>query len=98
MTVAGTWNLTISTPIGKQQGTFDVQVDGTALSGTAQVLGGTVPLTDGSADGDAMRFTVTVTNPMRMDLTFDLLADGDTVAGTVKAGPIGTQKVVGERA
>lgn len=98
MTAAGPWDLTISTPIGKQKGTFDFSVEEAALAGTANVLGGTVPITDGSIDGNAMKFTITVTNPMKMDLIFDVVADGDTLAGTVKAGPMGEQKVVGERA
>jgi hypothetical protein len=98
MTVAGTWNVTISTPIGRQKGTLDLAVDGTALTGTAKVLGGIVPITDGSVEGDEMRFTITVTNPTTMDLRFHLVADDDLLGGTVVAGPMGEQKVAGERA
>ncbi len=98
MTVAGTWNMTISTPIGRQKGTLDLTADGTALSGTAKVLGGTVPITEGTVEGNEMRFTITVTTPMTMDLRFHLVADNDTLGGTVTAGPMGDQKVVGERA
>ncbi|MGL5851804.1 MAG: hypothetical protein ACRCZD_13585 [Phycicoccus sp.] len=98
MAVAGTWNITVSTPLGAQKGTLDVTVDGSTLAGTAQILGGSTPLTDGSVDGNEMRFVITVTNPMKIDLNFHLLVDGDTLTGTAKAGPIGEQKVVGERA
>ncbi|MGL5808921.1 MAG: hypothetical protein ACRCYQ_03140 [Nocardioides sp.] len=90
----GVWNVTISTPLGDQDGVFD----GAELTGTADVLGGSVPITDGSVDDGRGRFTVTVTNPMKLNLRFDAVATGDALKGTVTAGPMSTRQVVGRRA
>ncbi|MGL5851807.1 MAG: hypothetical protein ACRCZD_13600 [Phycicoccus sp.] len=94
----GVWNVTISTPIGSQDGVFDLVVDGVSVTGRADVLGGSVPITDGSLDGDGGRFTVTVTDPMKLDLKFHVVATGDALDGTVSAGPMGKRPVVGRRA
>ncbi|MGL5931234.1 MAG: hypothetical protein ACRCY8_20065 [Dermatophilaceae bacterium] len=94
----GVWNVTIATPIGAQDGVFDLVVDGSSVTGTADVLGGSVPITDGSVSGDGGRFTITVTSPVTLDLRFHVVATGDALDGTVEAGPMGTREVEGRRA
>lgn len=38
-----------------------------------------------------------ITKPMRLNLTFDVLLDGDTMTGTSKAGRLPSSGVTGRR-
>ncbi|WP_432250731.1 hypothetical protein ACRAR1_29280 [Streptomyces sanyensis] len=98
MPVEGTWNLSVSTPIGKIKAmvTLRKQDDGT-LTGVAHGTGEEVPLSDISLDGGRLTWKQAVTKPLRLDLAFDVTLDGDTLEGTSKAGRLPASKVIGER-
>jgi hypothetical protein len=97
MTVAGTWNLTIKTPIGRQEVVLElVEVDG-ALHGTAIGAQETVPLVDPVLTGDQLTWRQSITKPMRLDLAFDLTVAGDSMTGTSRAGRLPRSKVTATR-
>ena len=97
MSVAGTWNLIVKTPIGRQEAVLElVEVDG-ALTGTAVGAQETVPLVDLALDGDRLTWRQSITKPMRLDLAFDLTVAGDSMTGTSRAGRLPRSKVTATR-
>jgi hypothetical protein len=96
--VDGTWNTSMSTPMGKQDVLFTFVTDGDTLTGTATQGGQSTEITDGSADGDNIEFGLAVTVPMPLNLQFSLAVAGDAISGTVKAGPFPPIPLTGTRA
>ncbi|WP_120727044.1 hypothetical protein [Streptomyces hundungensis] len=97
MSVEGTWNLSISTPIGKIKAVVELRVQDGTLTGVARNAGEEVPLGDITLDGDRLTWKQAVTQPMRLNLVFDVAVDGDTLRGTSKAGRLPSSKVTGTR-
>ncbi|MCX5387470.1 hypothetical protein [Streptomyces sp. NBC_00083] len=98
MSVEGTWNLSVSTPIGKIKAGLELRrkEDGT-LTGFAHGTGEEVPLSDLALHGNRLTWKQAITKPMRLNLAFDVTVDGDTLKGTSKAGRLPASKVIGER-
>ncbi|WP_328389211.1 hypothetical protein OHS81_32600 [Streptomyces sp. NBC_00400] len=97
MSVEGTWNLSISTPIGTMKAVVELREQDGVLTGVAHGAGEEVPLNDVALDGDRLTWKQAVTKPMRLNLAFDVTVDGDTLQGTSKAGRLPSSKVTGER-
>jgi hypothetical protein len=96
--MTGTWNLSISTPIGKQAVTLAITDHDGVLAGTASSDAETVPLRDLTLSGDRITWTQSITRPIRLNLAFDLTLEGDTLTGVSKAGRLPKSKVSGSRA
>jgi hypothetical protein len=97
MSVEGTWNLSISTPIGKMKAVVELREQDAVLTGVAQGAGEEVPLSDITLDGGRLTWKQAITKPMRLNLAFDVTVDGDTLRGTSRAGRLPASKVTGER-
>jgi hypothetical protein len=97
MSVEGTWNLSVSTPIGKIKAVVELAERGGILTGVARGTGEEVPLSDVTLDGDRLTWKQAVTKPLRLNLAFDVTVDGDTLQGVSKAGRLPSSKVTGER-
>ncbi|MFH8350050.1 hypothetical protein [Streptomyces sp. NPDC018045] len=97
MPVEGTWDLFISTPIGKIKAVAEFRRKEGALVGTAHGAGEEVPLSDVVLDGDRLTWKQAITKPIRLNLAFAMRIDGDTLTGTSKAGRLPASKVTGER-
>jgi hypothetical protein len=97
MSVEGTWDLTISTPIGTIKAVIELQRRDGVLTGTADGAGEKVPLSDVALDGDRLTWKQTITKPMRLNLAFALAVTDDTLTGTSKAGRLPASKVTGRR-
>lgn len=97
MSVEGTWDLTILTPIGRIKAVVELRRDNGRLTGSADGAGEQVPLHDVVLDGDQVTWRQMITKPMRLNLAFAVTIDGDTLAGTSKAGRLPSSKVVGQR-
>ena len=98
MSADGTWNTTMNTPMGAQQGTLELKTDGGTLTGTLSGAQGTIELKDGTADGDSLSWKADITTPMAMTLEFSATVDGDNIGGNVKLGAFGTASFSGTRA
>jgi hypothetical protein len=101
MDLIGDWDVTIKTPIGSLAvGYSFIERNGT-VAGTATGMGETVPLRDIAVANDAGRQRVTwrqsVTKPMRLNLEFDVVVDGDRLTGHSKAGRLPRSVVTGVR-
>ncbi|MGR3875430.1 hypothetical protein ACUXZZ_43545 [Streptomyces graminifolii] len=97
MSVVGTWDLSVFTPIGKIKVLIELHEREGVLTGVARGAGEVVPLADISLDGDRLTWKQAVTKPMRLNLAFDVTVDGDTLRGTSKAGRLPSSKVTGDR-
>ncbi|WP_435191426.1 hypothetical protein [Streptomyces sp. bgisy126] len=97
MSVKGTWDLSVSTPIGRMKAVVELREQDAVLTGIAHGTGEEVPLGDIVLDGDRLTWKQSITKPMRLDLAFDVTVDGDTLRGTSKAGRLPSSKVTGER-
>jgi hypothetical protein len=98
MSATGQWNVTINSPMGAQQGTLDIAVDGATLTGTMVGPQGTLALEDGKVDGASLSWAANVTSPMPIKLEFSAEVNGDEISGTVKLGAFGNASFSGSRA
>ncbi len=95
-TFAGTWDVVIDSPAGKQpaKGVFTVQ--GNVVTGRQFSSQGSVDL-KGTVEGNHGVWSGKATKPFPIKLEFDVVLDGDTFTGTAKTGPFGTFPVTGTR-
>ena len=98
MSADGTWNTTMNTPMGAQNGTMTLNTDGGALSGKLSGPQGEIELEDGAVDGNSLTWKASITTPMAMTLEFDATLDGDNISGNVKLGAFGNATFTAERA
>ena len=97
MDLKGVWDVTVKTPIGSPALVYTfTEHDGT-LAGTATGRGETVPLRDIVVDRQRVTWRQSVTKPMRLNLEFDVMVDGDRLAGHSKAGRLPRSAVTGVR-
>ena len=89
MAFDGKYNVTINTPMGKQEGVLTLQSSGTELTGTMEQGGDSVPIKNGKVDGDKASWDVDVTKPMPLTLSFEGTENGDMMNGNVKLGAFG---------
>ena len=97
MSVAGKWDLIITTPIGKQAVVLNLRETPAGLSGTAIGRAESVPLLDLMQEGDRLTWRQSITKPLRLNLVFDVTIAGDTLSGTSKAGRLPSSTVTGTR-
>lgn len=98
MSADGTWNTTINTPMGAQNGTLTLSTEGGNLTGTMASPQGEMPIQDGSIDGDTLSWKADITSPMAMTLEFTATVEGDEIGGNVKLGAFGNATFSGTRA
>lgn len=98
MSVAGTYDTTVKSPMGDQKGTFTV-VEGDNGTFTGSMAGGmgSMDVKDGTVDGNALSWKMDMTVPMPMTLTCSATVDGDALTGVVNAGAFGDMPLTGTR-
>ena len=94
----GTWNCTMDTPMGASQMTLTLVSNGSDLSGTLKSDQGEMEFTGGTVDGNNLSWTVSIQQPMPMEIPTTATIDGDTLTGESKLGSFGTAKLTGTRA
>ena len=96
MDVTGVWDVTIKTPIGSLAVVYSF-TDDDGIAGTATGKGETVPLHDIVVDRQRVTWRQSVTKPMRLNLDFDVVVDGDHLTGHSKAERLPRSAVTGVR-
>jgi hypothetical protein len=94
----GTWNVTMDSPMGAQQVTLKLVTDGTSLSGSLGGPQGEMPFENGTVDGNNLAWTVSIDQPMPMQIETTATVDGDNLTGEAKLGTFGSAKLTGTRA
>ena len=101
MSVVGEWDVTIETPIGSLAVVYTFTTDGDDIAGSATGQGETVPLRNiavaNEPGGQRVTWRQAVTKPMRLNLSFDVVIDGDRLAGHSRAGRLPRSAVTGVR-
>jgi hypothetical protein len=89
------------TPIGTVEAEVAFSEHAGVLSGAAAGAGETVPLrsvvSTAGADGEHVTWSQSITRPMRLDLLFDVVVDGDELHGHSRAGRLPRSSVRGRR-
>ena len=98
MSADGTWNTTINTPMGAQNGTLTLTTNGSELSGMMSSPQGEMAIENGTVDGDTLTWKAAITSPMPMTLEFSASVDGDSIDGKVKLGAFGEAEFSGTKA
>jgi hypothetical protein len=93
----GSWAIEIATPMGTQKMGLQLATNGNEVGGTANGDAGEMAIHDGTVDGDSVTFAVDMTFPFAMTLRFVLKVDGDSLAGTSRAGSFPPSPVTGRR-
>lgn len=96
--VAGTWDLTVTSPQGENRASMTVTQSGATLEGTMATETGTVQVTDGRITGDRVGFTIAVPiSGQTTTIVFRGTVDGNRMTGTADLGAMGTATFTGER-
>ena len=99
MSVAGTYNTTVKSPMGDQSGTLTINDNGDGtFSGNMSGGMGSMDIETGTVDGNTIKWEMNMTVPMPMKLDCEATIDGDALSGTVNAGAFGAMPVSGTRA
>jgi hypothetical protein len=98
MAIDGDWNLTLNSPMGKQESKLSFQSEGSSLTGTGTAQGQTSPISNGVIEGDTVKWSASITSPFPMTIEFTGKLAGDTLDGSFKAGSFGTFPFTGVRA
>jgi hypothetical protein len=98
MAVDGNWNLTMTTPMGERNATLSLKSAGGTLTGTQGAEGNSAEIFDGSVNGEDVAWKVAITDPMPLTLAFTGKVSGDSIAGEMGIGPMGSFPFTGTRA
>ncbi|MBW8755087.1 MAG: hypothetical protein JF595_13235 [Sphingomonadales bacterium] len=99
MSVAGTYDVVIKTPMGDQKGKLMVNPtdDGFTGSVTSDMMG-SMDIAGGKVAGDTITWTMDMKVPMPMTLECEATVAGDAITGAIKAGMFGSMALAGTRA
>ena len=98
MSVAGSYECVVKSPMGDQKSTLTVNVDGDTWSGTNSGAQGSLDIYEGKVDGNTLTWKMDMKVPMPMTLEGTATVDGDAITGSVKAGMFGSMPMSGTRA
>jgi hypothetical protein len=98
MAADGNWNLTMTTPMGERNATLSLKSAGGTLTGTQGAEGNSAEIFDGSVNGEDVAWKVAITDPMPLTLAFTGKVSGDSIAGEMGIGPMGSFPFTGTRA
>ncbi|MFW2831030.1 hypothetical protein [Sphingomonas sp. ID0503] len=93
----GSWACSAKTPVGAQDFTLTVRVEGDRFSGEVSGALGSKRIADGRVEGDDLRWEMEVSSPMKVRLDCEASVEGDRIDGVVKAGWYGTYPLTGVR-
>jgi hypothetical protein len=82
--VQGRWNITIDTPMGQRSGVLELQVQGKSLNGSLSDGEHHVAITDGTVDGNRLKWQAKITKPMRLSFKFTAVVQGDHISGAAR--------------
>ena len=97
MSAAGTWQLTVNTPMGTQTPTLTLAEEGGKLSGTLQSPMFSTDFGDGTIEGNDLSWAMTIeAMGQKIELTVAATLDGDSMSGKMNS-PMGASDFTGKR-
>jgi hypothetical protein len=97
MSVEGTWNVKMETPMGTREAVLALDASGGSLQGKMEAPDGSIDIYDGTVSGNNLSWKADVTSPMALTLEFSATVEGDSMTGTVKLGMFGDVPMSGTR-
>ena len=92
----GNWKIVVHSPMGAREIDFAVKTHGDTF--TARAVGDMGENdVEGQVNGDVLTWKASITNPVALDLEFEVAVKGDEMEGTVGLGSFGSAKVTGQR-
>jgi len=81
--MSGVWEISSETPRGTMTRKVTFEQDGSSLTGTMETRMGSVPIQNGSVEGNKISFTVVFSRGERsFEMTYSGTVEGDTAKGT----------------
>lgn len=96
MSAIGNWKVTLDTPMGPQVMQLTISLMAKQFSGRIESAMGAHDI-EGHVSGNLLSWTMKVTKPIPVKVTFDVIVEGDAMRGTAKAGIFGKASVSGVR-
>ena len=100
-TIVGTWLLRMKTPVGTTEADYRFKEGDGVIHGSASGSGEITPLTDvvveNEASGQRVTWRQDITRPLRLNLDYDVIVNGDSLSGESRAGRLPRTRVAGER-
>ena len=97
MSVSGTYEITVKTPLGPQAAKLTLAADGAALSGSIENIKGKSDFSGGTVAGDEVHFSARISTPIgRVHAEINGKVDGDRFIATAKL-PLGKAELDGVR-
>lgn len=97
MAVQGTYEISVQTPFGEQQGFLELEVNGTSLNGRLTNPKGTFDIDEGSVTGNEVKFKAKIHTPVgRLKAEVSGSVEGDHFRGVARL-PLGEAKIEGVR-
>ncbi|MUG43724.1 DJ-1/PfpI family protein [Paenibacillus woosongensis] len=93
----GDWDTTIATPVGKMQVRLSISTQNGIIQGTATQGDETVAFMNPLLQGDKLAWSLQISKPMRLNLRFEVAAEGNLMTGFAKAGVLPGSKLTGIR-
>jgi hypothetical protein len=82
--VQGKWKVTIDTPMGEKTGVLELLVSGETLTGSLSNDAHRVAISEGKIDGERLSWQAKIDKPMRLNIKFTAVVDGDRISGTAR--------------
>ncbi|WFB61471.1 DJ-1/PfpI family protein [Paenibacillus sp. BR1-192] len=93
----GDWDTMIATPVGKMEVRLSISARNDIIEGTATQGDETIRFRSPVLQNGKLAWSLPITKPMRLNLKFEVTADGDIMTGTAKAGMLPASKLTGTR-
>jgi hypothetical protein len=94
---AETWEITLSTPMGPQVMTSQIFRDGDSFTGTISSVEMGARDIAGKISGNMLTWTLSLTKPIAIKLSFQAQVEGGRMTGNVKLGMFGNAALTGKR-
>lgn len=93
----GDWDTIIATPVGKMEVRLSISARNDIIEGTATQGDETIQFRSPVLQNGKLAWSLPITKPMRLNLKFEVTADGDVMTGSAKAGMLPASKLTGTR-
>jgi len=91
------WELTLQTPMGPQVMSAQFERSGDAFTGMISSGEMSAQKITGKISGNVLTWTVSLSKPVSIKLSFEAKVEGETLTGTVKLGMFGKAALAGKR-
>ncbi|MCY9691412.1 DJ-1/PfpI family protein [Paenibacillus alginolyticus] len=93
----GDWDTTIATPVGKLEVRLSITTSNGMILGKATQGSETVEFINPVLQNNKLTWSLRITKPMRLNLKFEVTADGEHMTGIARAGILPASKLTGKR-